>query len=52
MRQKYFRTLASTGGRAHYDTAMRDWVEQTTDVPALTDYAATAQANNMRDAAS
>lgn len=51
LRKRYFRILASTGSRQNYDTAMRDWVAQTTDVPALSDYAATAQAYGYREAA-
>lgn len=51
LRQKFFRTLASTGSRQNYDVAMRDWVAQTTDVPALVDYAATAEAFGFREAA-
>ncbi len=51
LRQKFFRTLATTGSRQNYDVAMRDWVAQTTDVPALSDYAATAQAYGYREAA-
>lgn len=51
LRQKFFRTLATSGSRQNYDTAMRDWVAQTTDVPALSDYAATGQAYGYREAA-
>ncbi len=51
LRQKYFRVLASTGSRAHYETAMRDWVAQTTDVPALLDYAKTGQDAGYREGA-
>jgi TolA-binding protein len=51
LRQKYFRILAATGSRQNYDEAMRGWVAQTTDVPALNDYAATAQAHGFREAA-
>jgi cellulose synthase operon protein C len=51
LRQKFFRTLATTGSRQNYDTAMRDWVSQTTDVAALSDYASTAQAYGFREAA-
>lgn len=51
LRQKYFRVLASSGNRETYDDRMRDWVAQTTDVPALEDYASTAQAYGYTDAA-
>ncbi|MES2984662.1 MAG: hypothetical protein V4735_05695 [Pseudomonadota bacterium] len=51
LRQKYFRMLASSGNRSNYDVAMRGWVAQTTDVPALLDYASAAQAYGFRDAA-
>ncbi len=51
LRKKYFRILASTGSRQNYDTGMRNWVAQTTDVPALTDYSTTAQAAGYREAA-
>ena len=51
LRQKYFHLLAATGNRQNYDTAMREWVAKTTDVPALTDYADTAQASGFREAA-
>lgn len=50
-RKKYFRVLAEQGGKRHYDEAMRDWVAQTTDVPALMDYATTAQGYNFQNAA-
>lgn len=52
LRQKYFRILAASGSRQNYDDAMRSWVAQTTDVPALTDYASTAQAYGFQSAAS
>lgn len=51
LRKRYFRVLASTGNRANYDDAMRGWVAQTTDVPALTDYADAAQAHGYSNAA-
>lgn len=51
LRQKYFRTIAASGNVQNYDTAMRNWVAQTTDVPALSDYAETAQAYNFTPAA-
>ena len=51
LRKKYFRILADTGSRQNYDTAMRSWVAQTTDVPAMMDYATTAQAHGYREAA-
>ncbi len=51
LRKKYFSILARTGSRKNYDVAMHDWVAQTTDVPALLDYASTAQAFGYRDAA-
>lgn len=51
LRQKYFRVLAINGGRQNFDTNMRGWVAQTTDVPALVDYARTAQAFGYDDAA-
>ena len=51
LRQKYFRILAQTGSRQNYNVAMRTWVDQTTDVPALSDYAATGQAYGYREAA-
>lgn len=43
--------MAQTGGKQNFDTAMRDWVAQTTDVPALVDYADAAQAHGYTDAA-
>ena len=51
LRKKYFGILARTGSRSNYDTAMHDWVAQTTDVPALLDYAKTGQDFGFRDAA-
>ena len=51
LRQKYFRILAVNGGKQNFDTNMRNWVNQTTDVPALVDYAKTAQAYGYKDAA-
>lgn len=51
LRQKYFRILATTGSRAHYDTAMHNWVAQTSDAPALLDYATTGQSFGFREAA-
>ncbi len=51
LRQKYFRILATSGNRQNYDEAMRGWVAQTTDVPALNDYASTAQAYSFSAAA-
>jgi tetratricopeptide (TPR) repeat protein len=50
LRQKYFRVLATSGNRDNYDGRMRDWVAQTTDVPALSDYAKTAAAYGYKDA--
>lgn len=50
LRQKYFSILGKTN-RENYDTAMRGWVSQTTDVPALMDYATTAQAFGYQEAA-
>lgn len=51
LRKKYFRVVAQTGNKQNYDTRMRDWVAQTTDVPALSDYAEVAQAYGYNDAA-
>ena len=51
LRQQYFRVLASRGGQKAYDTDMRGWVAATTDVPALLDYARTAQGNGFNAAA-
>lgn len=51
LRQRYFRILAGTGSRENYETAMRRWVAETTDVPALLDYAKTAQDSGYREAA-
>jgi cellulose synthase operon protein C len=51
LRKKYFGILANTGSRQNYDTAMRDWVAQTTDVPALLDYASIGQASGFKEAA-
>lgn len=51
LRKKYFRVLAQTGNRDYYGNNMRDWVAQTTDVPALLDYADTAMAFSFQDAA-
>jgi len=51
LRQKYFRVLAERGNKQDFDDAMRNWVAQTTDVAALSDYAAAAQAHNYREAA-
>ncbi len=51
LRKKYFGILANTGNRKNYDTAMRDWVANTTDVPALLDYATIGQNAGFRDAA-
>lgn len=51
LRQKYFRLLASSGNKQDFDVAMRDWVAKTGEVPALMDYAETAQANGFQDAA-
>lgn len=51
LRKKYFSILAGTGNRKNYDTAMRDWVAETTDVPALLDYATIGQNAGFRDAA-
>ncbi len=51
LRQKYFRILASTGSRSNYETAMHHWVAETTDVPALLDYAKIGQDYGYREAA-
>lgn len=51
LRKKYFRALAGTGNRQHYEVAMRNWVAQTTDVPALLDYAQIGQNSGFREAA-
>lgn len=51
LRQKYFRVIAGTGNRDNYDARMRDWVAQTTDVAALSDYATVAQEYGYSDAA-
>lgn len=51
LRTKYFTSLAQTGSRQNYEVAMRDWVAQTTDVPALSDYASVGLAFNYREAA-
>jgi predicted Zn-dependent protease len=51
LRAKYFRSLAERGSKQDFDVSMRNWVAQTTDVPALSDYAATAQAFGYHDAA-
>lgn len=51
LRKKYFRVLAATGNRQHYETAMRDWVAQTTDVSALLDYASIGQNTGFKEAA-
>ncbi len=51
LRKKYFGILARSGSRKNYDVAMHDWVAQTTDVPALLDYATTAQDFGYREAA-
>ncbi len=50
LRQKYFRILAVNGGKQNFDTNMRGWVSQTTDVPALVDYAKAAEAYGYKDA--
>lgn len=50
LRKKYFRTLAATS-KANYDDRMRNWVAQTTDVPALVDYAEIAAAHGYESAA-
>ncbi len=50
LRQKYFHALATNGGKQNFDSNMRGWVAQTSDVPALVDYAQVAQAYNYRDA--
>ncbi|PZP83993.1 MAG: hypothetical protein DI582_09860, partial [Azospirillum brasilense] len=50
LRQKYFRVLATSGNRENFDGRMRDWVAQTTDVPALLDYAEVANAYGYNDA--
>lgn len=51
LRKKYFRILAGTGSRQNYDVSMRNWVAGTTDVPALSDYAAIGQSYGYREAA-
>ncbi|MFZ4541215.1 MAG: tetratricopeptide repeat protein [Rickettsiales bacterium] len=51
LRKKYFRILAGTGSKQNYDVAMRGWVAETTDVPALVDYSTVAQNYGFRDAA-
>lgn len=51
LRQRYFRVLATQRSGENFDAAMRGWVSQTTDVPALTDYAQAAMAHNFKDAA-
>ena len=51
LRTKYFRSLAERGSNQDFDISMRNWVAQTTDVPALSDYAATAQAYGYTQAA-
>jgi predicted Zn-dependent protease len=50
LRKKYFNVLAGSGGHDMYDTNMRGWVAQTTDVPALLDYAATGETYGHNDA--
>jgi tetratricopeptide (TPR) repeat protein len=51
LRQQYFRVLASRGGKKAYSENMRPWVAATTDIPALLDYAKTAQGNGYLEAA-
>lgn len=51
LRQRYFRMMAQTGDRQYFDQSMRNWVAQTSDVPALLDYANTAMAFSYREAA-
>lgn len=51
LRKKYFAILANTGSRQNYEAAMRDWVAQTSDVPAVLDYASIGQAFGFREAA-
>jgi predicted Zn-dependent protease len=51
LRKKYFRILAATGNRNNYDVAMRNWVAETTDVPALLDYASIGQGTGFKEAA-
>ena len=51
LRDRYFRTLATQGGEQHFDANMRGWVAGTTDVPALVDYARTAEAFGYKQAA-
>ncbi len=51
LRKKYFSILANTGSRQNYEVAMRDWVAQTTDVPALLDYSRIALDTGFRDGA-
>ncbi len=50
LRKKYFRVLAQSG-KQYYDEGMRNWVAQTTDVPALLDYANTGMAFSFQNAA-
>lgn len=51
LRQKYFRILANTGTRQNYEVAMRNWVDHTTEISALLDYAKIAQNSGYREAA-
>lgn len=51
LRKKYFSIIARTGSRKNYDNAMRNWVVNTTDVPALLDYANVGQSFGYREAA-
>ena len=51
LRKKYFGIIARTGSRKNYDNAMRNWVANTTDIPALLDYANVGQAMGYREAA-
>lgn len=51
LRKKYFNVLAGTAGHQGYDTNMRNWVAQTTDIPALLDYAGAAESYSHNDAA-
>jgi tetratricopeptide (TPR) repeat protein len=51
LRMEYFRVLAASGSRAHYENAMGDWVNQTTDIPALLDYATVGNNSGFTQAA-
>ena len=51
LRKRYFSVLAANGNKQYFDQGMRDWVAQTTDVPALLDYSNTAMGYGFQDAA-